>query len=145
MAGGRPKHDAWYEQCAEKIVWEGASPMEAAAACGHILTGEEAKRLVVIPEFQRVLNKVRNEFYAELGRSPSRTKSVVLGRLDVCAQRLMEGAQWDKAAEVLLKMSKVEGWVGSDTEVSVFAGLTQKEIDEVRARVTQAQKQQGLN
>jgi len=139
----RPTRDAWYTEAAEDIVWTNVSVQEAAAKLGHVLTGEEAARLAKTPEFQRAMTKARNEYYAEIGRNPGRTKAVVLGRLDMCAEELMKQKSWDKAAEVLLKLAKVEGYVGGDTEVSVFAGLTQKEIDEVRARVTRAQQQPG--
>lgn len=138
----RPNPNAWWADAAEAMVWEAISPVEAAARHGVTLTEDEGKQLFRSQAFQKVFIKIRNEFYAELGRNPSRTKATVIGRLDVCAERLMSLSQFDKAAEVLLKMAKVEGWVGTEGEVNVFAGLTQRELDETRARVQRRQELQ---
>ena len=128
----RTDTNRWWEEAAEEMVWEGAKLVDCAYKRGVTLTQEEADGLFRTKEFQRIFVKSRNEFFSELGRNPSRTKATVLGRLDMCATKLMESGAFDKAAGVLLQLAKVEGWVGGEGEVNVFAGLSQQELDQLR-------------
>ena len=71
-----------------------------------------------------------------IANDPTRTKSVVLGQLVVLADKLTREGEYDKAAGVLEKLAKLEGWQGADSNVNIFAGLTAKDIAEARARIT---------
>lgn len=114
------------------MVREGKSFRQAATECNVPMTTEDAENFFRRAAFQRVLRQSRHRFHMEIGRDPERTKSATIGQLQVCADNLMKEGDFAKAAEVLLKISKIEGWVGPDSSVNVFSGLSQAQIDQAR-------------
>lgn len=77
----------------------------------------------------------RNRYYAEVGQDPEWRRKTAIGMLLSCVQRLIEDGAHDKAAEVILKAARVEGWLDSETQVNVFANLSQKDLDAVREKL----------
>jgi hypothetical protein len=67
----------------------------------------------------------------------------VVGQLYKLAQRLAADREDYKAADALLKLAKVQGWVnGEGSDKPVLANLTQADIDRVRAEYRAKQQQQ---
>lgn len=110
------------------MVQEGKSFAQAMTEEGVNLTSAEAESWFKRASFQRCLRQARHRFHVEIARDPERTKSATIGQLQNLADKLQAEGEHDKAAEVLLKICKIEGWVGPDN-VQVFGNLTQAQID----------------
>lgn len=68
----------------------------------------------------------------------------MVGQLFVLAQRLTADGEDYKAADALLKLAKVQGWInGEGADKPVLANLTQADIDRVRAEYKVKQEQQA--
>lgn len=113
----------------------GANLKAASVEIGHPLDPDEAELVGRRREFQDILRVERNKYHAMVANDPSRTKSTVLGRLAVIADRLTAEGELDKAAVVLEKIAKIEGWAGADSNVNIFSGLTARDIAEARDRL----------
>lgn len=137
MGAGRPPKDAkaWYKAAAARMVRENLSLRDAARESGVEISLEEAATLSKRQAWQRVMYEARREYYTELGGDPGRTKQTVVGQMVLAAQKLMDEGEWDKAAQVNEKVAKIMGWVGEESEVNVFAGLSQKDLDEVKKSI----------
>jgi hypothetical protein len=53
----------------------------------------------------------------------------------VLADRLIAEGEFEKAAGVLDKLSKMEGWSGNEGNINIFSGLTARDIAEARDRI----------
>lgn len=125
----------WFERVAEKIVRESMGFRLAALEIGEELTVEEAETLQRRKEFQRVLTAERFKFYRELADDPGRTKQAALGRLEKIIEALLAEGEYDKAAEVQLKAARIAGWLGPESNVNVFATLTEQDFKNVREKL----------
>jgi hypothetical protein len=126
---------AWFVEAAELMARSGSALREASIEVGHELDVDEAKRVFARREFQEILRREKNKYYQAVANDPARTKSSILGRLSVIADRLISEGELEKAANVLDKLAKVEGWTGSESNVNVFAGLTAKDLAEAKERI----------
>jgi len=61
----------------------------------------------------------------------------LIGQLQVQADNLEASGEYDKAAEVLFKIAKVKNYLGDEQTVNVFAGLTAKDFDAIRKRLSE--------
>ena len=120
---------------AEAIVREGLTMRESLSHVGVNLTSQEAENCYRSKTFQRVLRDERNRYFTELGSDPARTKATAVGMLLDAAEHLREAGEYKEVAEAMLKLGKMEGWIGGEGQVSVFAGLSQRELDEIRDRL----------
>lgn len=123
------------------MVREGVGLREAIALLNAPVTSEECKAIERRGSFKKLIWAARLRYWAELGSDPERTKSSTIGQLQLLAQKLMDEGEYEKAAEVLFKIAKAEGWVGSESTVNVFQGLTAKEFTELRERLKQQASQ----
>jgi hypothetical protein len=117
------------------MVRNGYSLKQAAFEIGHPLDLDEAERVQRRREFQEILRVERNKYYSEVANDPTRTKSAVLGRMHILADRLHSDGEFDKAAVVLEKLAKMEGWSGNEGNINIFSGLTHRDIAEARERL----------
>ena len=108
---------------------------EAATRLHVPITREEAAKTFKTKSFQSLLRSERLRYYAEVGRDPEWSRKTAIGQLLVCIQSLMAEGMYDKAAEVILKATKVEGWLGNETQVTVFNGLTARDFEAIRAKL----------
>jgi hypothetical protein len=122
----------WFAKAAEYMVRNRVSIKEAAFEIGHALEPAEITRLLRRKDFQEILRVEENRYFASVANDPSRTKSVALGRMWVSAEALARDGEHDKAVQALERISKVEGWIGPENNVNIFAGLTAKEIENAR-------------
>jgi hypothetical protein len=131
--------ELWYSEVAQLMIRESLGLRQAAERLGIFLTQPEADVHVRRKEFQGLLWLERYKYFESLGSDPRRTREVLLGQMAHCAQRLMEEGLWDKAGNVLKELARIEGYVGADVTVNTFANLTQKELDEIKARLQRLQ------
>ncbi len=113
---------------------EGLSFRRAAERCHQILTVEEADRHSHRKGFDTLLWHARHRYAEEIGSNPERTKKALIGQMVLAVQHLMDDGNWDKALEGMLKLAKLEGWVGADQQTNVFAQLSPNEIEDLRSR-----------
>ena len=74
-------------------------------------------------------------YYSEIESSPGRTKAAVLGMVTIAIQKLYDAGEWEKVIEACLKLSKMQGWVGQENEVNIFANISAKDIEEARKQL----------
>lgn len=127
--------EAWYEKAAEIMVREEKSLRQAAMELDLPLTTEECANIERRKTFQKALWAARHKFYKDLSSDPERNKNSVLGQLVFLAQKLIEEREYDKAAEVLFKLAKVEGHVGGENNINIFGNLTPQDIEAERKRI----------
>lgn len=133
------KEEEFLSSAIEMMVREGVSLRQAATVLGVAITTQELDNIERRKSFKQMLWAARHRFWQELGSDPERTKASTIGQLQLLAQKLTDDGEYDKAAEVLFKIAKAEGWVGSESTVNVFAGLSAKEFSELRERLKQSQ------
>lgn len=110
---------------------------QAAQELGIELTPLEVDRQSRRREFHEIYRAEKNKHYQAIANDPSRTKSVAIGKLEELIDKLMREGEHDKAAAVIEKLAKLEGWQGGDSNVNVFAGLTARDIAEARTRIAE--------
>ena len=130
----KPELD-WMQPVAEMMSREGVTLREAATRLKVPIGSEEAANLFRTKGFQRLLRAERNRYYLEVGQDVEWRRKTAIGMLLHCVNQLIQNAEFDKAAEVILKASRVEGWLGAETQVSVFNSLSQKDLDTVRMKI----------
>src|SRR5690242_1202712 len=114
------------------MVRQGITLRQAAADLGQMLTVEEAEDAFRRRSFTRLLWAARNRWFAEIAEDPERSKAAKIGQLEILAKKLEDEGAHDKAAEVIFKIAKIEGWLTPDSTVNVFGSLSAKEFAEVR-------------
>lgn len=132
----RPPESEWHQKACELIVRESVSLAEAATRLKVTIGAIESANLFRTKSFQRLLRAERLCYYQELGRDPDWGKKTAVGMLLHCAAELRDAGDYDKAAEVILKCAKIEGWLSNEVaQISVFGNLSQKDLDDARARL----------
>jgi hypothetical protein len=108
---------------------------QASGDVGHPLDPDEAERTFRRRDFQDILRSEKNKFFAGIANDPTRSKSVAIGKMEMLIDRLIVAGEYEKAANAIDKLGKLEGWVGADSNVNIFSGLTARDIAEARARL----------
>lgn len=125
----------WWVGACQYMARTGVSLQEAATALGVQISNEDAYKVLRRAGFNRILWQERHRYFNELASDPNFKKETLIGKMIVLAQRLTEEGQHDKAAEVLFKIAKMQGFVGPESTVSVFGELSQKDLDALREQV----------
>lgn len=125
----------WLQPAAEIVAREGLTLAEALTRLAVPLKTSEIANTWRSKAFQRVLRSESNRYYSEMGQDPSWVKATAVGQLLHCAAQLIKKGEYDKGAEVILKAAKVQGWLSAEAQVNVFAGLSGREMEEVRKRI----------
>lgn len=136
----------WIPQACELMVKYDLSLRQAAAELGEDISTEEAEALKSRKLFKEKLEEARLASYAEIGSNPKFRKEVIVGQLYKLAERLANDREDYKAADSLLKLAKVQGWVGAEPDSlwNTFAKMRQVDIDEVRRQLKeQIERQKG--
>lgn len=134
------KEESWLAEACEMMARRGVSLQVAAQELGYALDARGAETIQRRKSFGRLLWAARFRFHAEVAGDPGRTKDATIGQLQVLAEKLTKDGAYDKAAEVLFKISKMEGWVGPEQEVNVFGSLTASDLAEIRQRLAGDEK-----
>lgn len=136
----------WHLQVAEIMAREGYTIQEALTKLKVACGSEEARNTFRSKSFQHLLRQERNRFFREIGTDSEWAKKTAIGKLLACAEALYTRGEYDKAAEVILKACKVEGWVGEAVNVNVFAGMTGRDLDQIREKLAEkAQAEAKVN
>ena len=129
--------ESWYEQAADLMVRRNLNLGEITAQLGLALTSSEVENVRRSKAFETILWTVRNNYHAEIGRNPAISRDTLVGKMWVCAERLMEAGDFDKAGEVLLKIAKIKNMVGPELMTNVFGNLSQEDIVALKRRVAE--------
>jgi hypothetical protein len=132
----------WIPQACELMVKYDLSLRQAAAELGQDISVEEAEALKDRKLFKEALEQARLANYTEIGSSHLLTKEAVVGQIYKLASRLAADHEDYKATDALLKLAKVQGWVGAEPDSlwKVFSDLSQADIDEVKKRLREQQQ-----
>lgn len=125
----------WFVQLAEEMVWRQVGIKEACEALNLRLDPDEMARVERRREFKDAVRSERHKFYAAVANDPARTKSSAIGAMLISIEQLQLAGEHDKAVQAIDKLGKMEGWVGADSSINVFAGLSSKDIAEAKARL----------
>jgi hypothetical protein len=127
--------EPWVEAAIDIMVRNEVGLMDAAMELGQEVTIEECKNIQRRASFNNLLWQTRHRHFADLSNDPNFTVNSVIGKLLQLAQKLEEEGAYDKSAEALLKLSKIKGWAGGDTQVSIFGELSQADLTKIRNTV----------
>jgi hypothetical protein len=134
--------EQWMLDAIRLMVRQNLSLRQAAQQLGHAVTPQQANNIAGRIRFQDAFEEARLMYYAEIGSGPKLTKDAVVGQIFKLAERLASEREDYKAADTLLKLAKIRGWIGEAEERPAFANLTQRDIDELRAKVREAELEQ---
>ena len=136
--------EPWMLDAIELIVRRDLTLRMAAQQLGQDLTPQQCDNLMGRIRFQRELEEARLKYYADIASHPRFTKDAVIGYMFKLAERLAEDRDDAKATEALFRIAKVQGWLSGEDyrEKPVLGGLTQADIDRIRAEYTAKQQQQ---
>ena len=133
---GRPiKLDDWHLEAIQLMARLGCSLKQAATELEIPVTNEDCLNIMRRASFLRLLWSARHQYFAELASDPNFTIDTVVGKMVALAQKLEEEGQSDKSSEVLFKLAKIKGWMGPESQVSVFGSLSQRDLDGIRAKI----------
>jgi hypothetical protein len=96
---------------------------------GQDISIEEAEALKDRKLPKEALNKARLAHCTEIGFNPSLTKEAIVGQIFKLAERRAADREDYKAADSLLELAKVQGWVGAEPNSlwKTFSALSQAE------------------
>ena len=132
----------WWSEVADLMVRCNISLREAAAELGIDLSIEEADNVKGRKLFQKALDEAKIAYYNEIGSNPRLSRDVVVGQIYELANVLTKEGEAYKASDALLKLAKIKGWIGyePDTISKMLSGLRQKDIDEMRQKLSEARQ-----
>jgi hypothetical protein len=133
----------WWAPAAELMAREGLTLAESVTRLGVAINTIEARNTFRSAQFQRLLLTTRNRHFREVGTNAEWSKKTAVGQLLECAAALFARGEFDKCAEVILKATKIEGWVGEAGNVNVFAGMTGRDLDQIRAKLQERKDQEA--
>lgn len=122
----------WLQDAVELMIRSGLSLAKAASELKANITTLEADNILRRRSFQKLLAAARHRYYTEIGSDPNLTKTAIVGKLLILADKLTEEGEHDKAAEVIFKVAKLRDWIGSDSNINVFGGLTARDYADIR-------------
>lgn len=108
---------------------------QAVTDLGIKMEPDEAHRTANRREFQDILRVERNKHYQSVANDASRSKSTAIGKMELLIDQLTADGEYEKAGALIEKLAKLEGWIGGDSNVNVFGGLTARDIAEAKERI----------
>ncbi|CAN5950550.1 unnamed protein product [Sphagnum jensenii] len=105
------------------IVREGRSLFAATNEMNLGMTNRECENISKTQAFQEVLRTRRNLYYKEIANDPSLTRNAVKGQLVLAINKMLEKELYDKAANAIMQLAKLEGWTSDGTN-AFEKGLT---------------------
>jgi len=131
---------------AELMVRNGLSLRGAAQALDPpvVLTADDALSLQNRKSFQNILWAERHKFYRQLDEDPARDRKAAVGMLWLAAHKLAEAGSWEKTADAIFKLARIENWIQGEQQVNVFSELKPKEIAALKARIKGVQAPEEL-
>lgn len=126
----------WYFDAANLMAQSGCSLSNAVTQLGRIVSVDECNKILRSTTYQRVLWDARHRVFTELGSNPNYKKETAIGKLLHLAEKLETEGKFDSAAEVTFKIMKAQGWTGPENTVNVFGDLSQKDIDNIKKKLS---------
>lgn len=121
---------------AELMVTEHMSFSAACQALGQAFDTSASERAAQYSEaFQNVLDALSYKIHARTGDNPFLTKGFIKGVLVTAIRRLGEMDQWDKVSIPAKLIVDIEGWSKVPTDAPVVGNLSQKDLDELKAKL----------
>lgn len=108
---------------------------EAANALDIGWTPKECEIIYKRKEFQSLLRQAKYKFYSEVSNTPTANKSAALGMAWFAVEQLLLAGEYDKVISAVEKIGKLAGWIGAESNINVFAGLTAKDIEIQREKL----------
>jgi len=131
---------------AELMVQEHMSFSSACQALGVPFDNSQAERAAQYSEaFQNILDALSYKIHARTGDNPFLTKGFIKGVLVTAIRRLGEMDQWDKVSIPAKLIADMEGWNKTDLGTPVVLSLTQKEIDDLKAKYAEQAAQEAVD
>lgn len=144
LKGRPPKaREDWMESVAELMVREHMTFTSASMALGRkYQTAQEEFADRYCEAFQNVLDAIEFKFYSRIGDNPLLTKGVLAGALMTAIRRLGEQDAWGSVHMPGKLLADLMGWTSQTPDAPVLANLSQKDIDELKLKVAEAQRLQ---
>lgn len=98
-------------------------------------TTQECEQISARKEFKQILRAEKYKYHSEVANQPGRNKNAALGLLLVSIENLAMKGEDEKVVAAIEKLAKLEGWIGGDSNVNIFAGLTARDIAEAKKRL----------
>jgi hypothetical protein len=119
------------------MIRENLSLRQAASQLGIEITPQQADNIAGRIRFKDALDDARLAYFTEIGSNPRLTKEAVVGQLYQLATRLAADREDFKAADALLKLAKIQGWMGyePDSLHKALTALTQEDIDQLKGEI----------
>jgi hypothetical protein len=131
------------KEVADLMVQEGMGFSLACQSLGKKFDNSQAERAAQYSEaFQNILNALNYRYSASIVDNPLFTKEVIVGTLMRAVRRLEEAQQWDKVAIPAKLVLDAMGWNEHDQDRPVLLNLTQRDIDELKAKFAEKQAQE---
>ena len=111
--------EPWMHDAIQLMIRENLSLCQAAQQLGVEISPQHASNITSRIRFQEALDEARLEYFTEIGSNPRLTKEAIVGQLYLLACRMADDREDAKAADALLKLSKIQGWLGYEPE-SIF-------------------------
>jgi hypothetical protein len=131
--------EPYFARLAEFMVREDKDIFVSATELELGLTSDECSKVSKNKTFQKLLRGERTKQYNELARDPQRSKDTLVGKAIFAIDKLLEAENYDKAMTGILSLAKIEGYVGNDTNVNVFSGLSTQDMEALRKRLKKDQ------
>jgi hypothetical protein len=137
--------ELWWAEATDLMARFNISLRQAAAELGIDLTIEEADNIKGRKLFQKALDEAKIAYYNEIGSNPKLSRDVVVGQIYELANVLTKEGEAYKASDALLKLAKIKGWIGyePDTLYKMLSGLTQRDIDEMKQKLSEAKQDES--
>jgi len=126
----------WQLEAIELMVRTGCSLKGAVTELNQSVSTEECNTILRRATFQKLLWEARHRYFSELGANPNFRQETAIGKMLNLAEKLEQEGKFDAAAEVIFKVAKMNGWTGPESTVNVFGELSQKDIDNIRKKLS---------
>lgn len=132
--------EPWWAEAADLMARCNITLRQAAAELGIDLSIEEADNIKGRKLFQKALDEAKIAYSNEIGSNPRLSRDLVVGQIYELANVLTKEGEAYKASDALLKLAKIKGWIGyePDTLYKMLSGLTQRDIDEMKQKLSEA-------
>ena len=125
----------WWITAVDIMARSGCSLVMAATELGEKVTSEEANKVLRKKAFQDLLWEAKHRHFNQLGSNPNFKKDTAIGKLLDLSRKLEEEGNFDRSAEVLFKIAKLNNWVGPESTVNVFGDLNERDLQAIREKI----------
>lgn len=134
----------WYDKAARIMVSKGVNLFAATQELDLGIRSSECESIVHSKEFQAALRAERNRFYKEIASDPARSRNTAVGQLLFAIERMIETESYDKAANAIIQLAKIEGWTNDNAGANLFFDLSGKDLAALKNKV-KAQSPSKMN